>query len=102
MSDELLDSLAEFERFTVSRAHLSVKHTVGAISITAERAALYEEFRERIERRVREQTLREAADLLDSKPLHCEAHGNATCTQCPVGSEWLRIEADRIAGGEAL
>jgi hypothetical protein len=49
---------------------------------------------------VRERTLREAADLIDSKPLHCEEHSSVTCTRCPVGSDWLRIEADRIAGPE--
>jgi hypothetical protein len=53
------------------------------------------------ERRVREQTLRKAADLLDSKPLHCDEHGSVTCTDCLVGSDWLRVEADRVARGES-
>jgi hypothetical protein len=54
-----------------------------------------------IERRVREQAFRDAADLLDSKPLHCEEHGSVTCTKCPVGADHLRVEADRLARGEA-
>jgi hypothetical protein len=49
------DTLAEFERFTVNRTRLTVEQTVNACFVTADRAVLYEEFRERIERHFREQ-----------------------------------------------
>lgn len=74
----------------------------GAWSVTSQQeiaTALAAVLPER-ERQVREQTLREAADLLDSKPLHCEEHGSVTCTECPVGSDHLRAWADRITRGE--
>lgn len=54
-----------------------------------------------VERRVREQTLREAADLLDAQPLHCEKHSTVGCSICPAGSDHLRREANRLANREA-
>lgn len=84
--DEADSTLAEFERFTVNRIRLSVKHTVSAQFASADRAELYEEFRERIEQRVRD---RVAAEI------------EAAAEKCSVHEVDGMLAAVEVARGEA-
>jgi hypothetical protein len=77
VSDDMIDTLAEFERFTVNRVRLTVQQTVNACFVSAERAGLYEEFRNRIERRVREQVATEIEADADVLERQCAKSGAA-------------------------
>lgn len=87
VSDDMIDTLAEFERFTVNRVRLTVEQTVSACFVSAERVGLYEEFRERIERRIREQV---AQELLGVDP-----------AEWALAGQRAGLDAARIARGEA-